>query len=113
MPLRFGPGTAVVTPPRDWPNWFGNSTCTKNRFKRAAGATEDWAPAALVISAGFDSMAGDPLGGFTLEPGHYAELVTGLRERLGPVPVVSLLEGGYAPRRVADGALAHVEALAG
>jgi acetoin utilization deacetylase AcuC-like enzyme len=56
-------------------------------------------------------MAGDPLGGFTLEPEHYAGLTLRLRERLPKVPVVGLLEGGYAPSRVADGVLAHIGAL--
>jgi acetoin utilization deacetylase AcuC-like enzyme len=57
-------------------------------------------------------MLGDPLGGFTLEPQHYADLTRRLRERLADVPIVGLLEGGYVPARVADGALAHVLALA-
>ena len=29
-------------------------------------ALADWTPDALLISAGFDSLHGDPLGGFTL-----------------------------------------------
>jgi len=55
---------------------------------------------------------GDPLGGFTLEPEHYAEWTRRLRERLPQVPVVGLLEGGYVPERLAEGVLAHVLALA-
>src|SRR5690606_8601601 len=39
------------------------------------GATEGWTPDAILISAGFDSMYGDPLGGFTLEPEHYADWI--------------------------------------
>ena len=74
-------------------------------------ATDDWRPDMVLVSAGFDAMTGDPLGGFTLEPEHYAELTLRLRERLPDVPVVGLLEGGYAPSRVADGVLAHVRAL--
>jgi acetoin utilization deacetylase AcuC-like enzyme len=75
-------------------------------------ATTGWAPDLVLISAGFDAMAGDPLGGFTLEPAHYAELTTRLRDHLPTAPIVGLLEGGYAPERVAEGALAHVRALA-
>jgi acetoin utilization deacetylase AcuC-like enzyme len=74
-------------------------------------ATTDWAPDLLLLSAGFDAMAGDPLGGFTLEPEHYADLTLRLRERLPRTPIVGLLEGGYSPSRVADGALAHIGAL--
>jgi acetoin utilization deacetylase AcuC-like enzyme len=56
-------------------------------------------------------MAGDPLGGFTLEPEHYADLTTRLRERLPNTPIVGLLEGGYVPERLAAGVSAHLAAL--
>lgn len=74
-------------------------------------ASTGWSPDLLLISAGFDAMKGDPLGGFTLEPTHYADLTRRLRERLPGVPIVGLLEGGYVPERVAEGAAAHVLAL--
>jgi acetoin utilization deacetylase AcuC-like enzyme len=54
-------------------------------------------------------MAGDPLAGFTLEPDDYAEWVTRWR-RLG-VPIASVLEGGYAPTRIAAAAQAHLAVL--
>jgi acetoin utilization deacetylase AcuC-like enzyme len=63
------------------------------------------------VSAGFDSMAGDPLGGFTLEPEHFADVTRRLRDRLPEAAFVSLLEGGYAPGRVADGVSAHLAAV--
>jgi acetoin utilization deacetylase AcuC-like enzyme len=75
-------------------------------------ATTGWIPELVLVSAGFDAMAGDPLGGFTLEPSHYAELTGRLRDHLPGVPIVGLLEGGYIPERLAEGALAHVAALA-
>jgi acetoin utilization deacetylase AcuC-like enzyme len=74
-------------------------------------ATTDWTPDVVMVSAGFDAMAGDPLGGFTLEPEHYADLTTRLRERLPKTPVVGLLEGGYVPVRIAGGVAAHLRAL--
>jgi acetoin utilization deacetylase AcuC-like enzyme len=74
-------------------------------------ATEGWTPDLVIISAGFDAMLGDPLGGFTLEPEHYAELTRRLRERLPRAPIVGLLEGGYIPDRLAAGVLAHLGAL--
>jgi acetoin utilization deacetylase AcuC-like enzyme len=77
---------------------------------QAAGTA--WEPDLVLVSAGFDAMKGDPLGGFTLEPMHYAELTRRLRERFPSAPIAGLLEGGYAPARVADGALAHIRALA-
>jgi acetoin utilization deacetylase AcuC-like enzyme len=75
-------------------------------------ATTDWSPDLLLVSAGFDAMTGDPLGGFTLEPVHYTNVTTRLRERLPEVPIVGLLEGGYSPERVADGVSAHIRGLA-
>ena len=74
-------------------------------------ATTDWTPDFTLISAGFDAMRGDPLGGFTLEPGHYADLTHRLRERFPDTPIVGVLEGGYIPERLAEGAAAHVLAL--
>jgi acetoin utilization deacetylase AcuC-like enzyme len=74
-------------------------------------ATTGWTPDLLLISAGFDAMRGDPLGGFTLEPEHYAELTRRMRERVPAARLVGLLEGGYIPARLADGALAHIRAL--
>jgi acetoin utilization deacetylase AcuC-like enzyme len=74
-------------------------------------ASTDWTPDLVLVSAGFDAMAGDPLGGFTLEPEHYADLTTRVRHRLPAVPIVGMLEGGYRPERLADGVLAHLRAL--
>ncbi len=77
-----------------------------------AAAAAGWTPDLVLVSAGFDAMRGDPLGGFTLEPEHYADLTRRLRERLPDAPLVGLLEGGYVPARLADGVLAHLLALA-
>jgi acetoin utilization deacetylase AcuC-like enzyme len=71
-----------------------------------------WWPEILLISSGFDSLAGDPLGGFTLEPDDLAHWTTALRERMGAAPVVALLEGGYRLDLLASGARAVVRALA-
>ncbi|HLG05855.1 MAG TPA: histone deacetylase [Gemmatimonadales bacterium] len=74
-------------------------------------ALTGWVPDLILISAGYDSMRGDPLAGFTLEPEHYGGLVSEIRG-LGPgVPIVGLMEGGYAPERLAAGVLATLRAL--
>lgn len=78
-------------------------------------ATFNFTPDIVVISAGFDSLAGDPLGGFTFEPGDLADVTRRLVERAEgwcAGRVVSVLEGGYAPDRLAAGAMAHITALA-
>jgi acetoin utilization deacetylase AcuC-like enzyme len=74
-------------------------------------ATTDWSPDLVLISAGFDAMAGDPLGGFTLEPEHYADLTRRLRDRHPAVSIVGMLEGGYTPARIAEGVAAYLRGL--
>jgi acetoin utilization deacetylase AcuC-like enzyme len=74
-------------------------------------ALNGWTPDLLLVSAGFDSLAGDPLGEFTLEPDDIAEWTRALRERMGARPVVGVLEGGYRLDRLAAGVVAHVRAL--
>lgn len=69
-------------------------------------------PDLLLVSAGFDSLAGDPLGGFTLLPEDLVHWTTGVRDRVAPAPVVSVLEGGYRLDLLAAGVRAHVRALA-
>src|SRR6266568_7043388 len=71
-----------------------------------------WRPDVLLVSAGFDSLAGDPLGGFTLEPADVAHWTEVFRARVAPAPVVGVLEGGYRLDLLAAGARAHVRALA-
>jgi acetoin utilization deacetylase AcuC-like enzyme len=77
----------------------------------AAGDPAAFVPDLVILSAGYDSLAGDPLGGFTLEPADFATLTTRIRDRFPDAPVVGLLEGGYAPERLADGVVATVGAL--
>lgn len=74
-------------------------------------ALEGWVPDLLLISAGFDSLAGDPLGEFTLEPEDIADWTTALRERMGGRPVAAVLEGGYRLDLLAAGSTALVRAL--
>jgi acetoin utilization deacetylase AcuC-like enzyme len=79
------------------------------------GATEGFVPDLVFISAGFDSLKGDPLGGFTLEVEHFVLLTNEIVERAASWcggRVVSVLEGGYAPERVAQASVAHMRALA-
>jgi acetoin utilization deacetylase AcuC-like enzyme len=79
-------------------------------------ATAGFIPDLIFISAGFDSLAGDPLGGFTLEIEDFVALTRSLMTRADSWcngRLVSALEGGYAPDRVGAAAVAHLAALAG
>jgi acetoin utilization deacetylase AcuC-like enzyme len=75
-------------------------------------AVAGFAPSLVVISAGFDALAGDPLGGFTLEPDDFHYLTGAIRARAAGAAVISVLEGGYDVARLAEAACRHVEALA-
>jgi acetoin utilization deacetylase AcuC-like enzyme len=78
-------------------------------------ATTGFVPDLILISAGFDSLAGDPLGGFTLEIEDFEALTRSLVARANSWcggRVVSALEGGYAPDRLAQASVRHLAALA-
>jgi len=78
-------------------------------------ATEGFVPELILISAGFDSLAHDPLGGFTLELDDFDALTRSLVSRADSWcggRIVSALEGGYAPDRLALAAVRHLGALA-
>src|SRR5216117_1375352 len=55
-------------------------------------ALDGFRPDILLVSAGFDSLAGDPLGEFTLEPDDIVDWTEALRARMGTRPVVGVLE---------------------
>jgi acetoin utilization deacetylase AcuC-like enzyme len=77
-------------------------------------ATDGWAPELLLVSAGFDSLRGDPLGAFTLEVDDFAAMTLDLVARADAWcggRLVSALEGGYAPERMAAAAVAHMRAM--
>ncbi len=73
-------------------------------------------PELVVVSAGFDAHAGDPLGGMQLTSGGFARL-TALVQRLADATaggrLLLALEGGYEPAALAESAVACVEVLAG
>lgn len=77
-------------------------------------ATAEWTPELVLVSAGFDSLHGDPLGGFTLEMADVTTLTRAMVERATSWcggRMVSALEGGYAPDRVGEASVVHMRAL--
>lgn len=72
---------------------------------------EEFQPELILISAGFDSAEGDPLGGFKLSPAGYAYMTQRLME-LAP-KTVAVLEGGYNIEVIAECAEAVVRVLQG
>ena len=71
-------------------------------------------PDLIIISAGFDSRRGDPLGGLMLEDSDFAEMtkhVLKIAEKHGAGRVVGLLEGGYNLDLLGGSVKAHIAAL--
>ncbi|MFM8379459.1 MAG: histone deacetylase [Planctomycetia bacterium] len=77
-------------------------------------AADQFRPELVLVSAGFDSRIGDPLGGFRLTDDDFAEL-TGIVKEIAAKHcggrLVSTLEGGYALDGLASAVAAHVQAL--
>ncbi|HET9798858.1 MAG TPA: histone deacetylase, partial [Gemmatimonadaceae bacterium] len=79
-------------------------------------ATDGFTPDVVLLSAGFDSLAGDPLGGFTLEledVGRLTRELVSRAEHWCDGRLVSALEGGYAPDRLGEACVTHLRALLG
>ena len=84
--------------------------------QRLVTAANAFKPGLILLSAGFDSRDGDPLGRFTLSDRDFAELTTLMLEMADKHAggrLVSVLEGGYNLNGLASAAAAHVHALAG
>ena len=100
-----------------------SATEYSQRFSDALSqGLETCRPDFILISAGFDVMAGDPLGGMLLEPEDLHslmhEVMAGAADESGVddahgVGIVTALEGGYDPARTGLGAAAVIRALAG
>ena len=73
-------------------------------------ALEAFQPDLIFVSCGFDAHKADPLGQLRLEAGDYAAMTRDLL-LLAPAGLVSLLEGGYDLKAIAESAQAHVKAL--
>ncbi|MDX1952693.1 MAG: histone deacetylase [Verrucomicrobiota bacterium] len=77
-------------------------------------AAQKFKPDLVLLSAGFDSRAGDPLGHFKLSDEDFArltEIMSAIAKEHCEGRLVSLLEGGYSLEGLANAAVAHVGAL--
>ena len=74
----------------------------------------EFEPELVFVSAGFDCLRGDPLGGLHLEPADLHALTLLIRERCKSAGgrMVCALEGGDAPERVGLGVVDVLRALA-
>ena len=99
LPLAFG------TPRKEFLTRF------ETQLTRAA---EKCRPELILVSAGFDAHREDPIGSLSLETedfGKLTDLVKQVAQAHCGGKVVSLLEGGYNPQRLAGSVGLHVERL--
>ena len=99
LPLKFGISR------QDYLSAF------ENMLTRAADATK---PELIIVSAGFDAHADDPVGSLGLETEDFqklTELVLQVADTHCGGRLVSLLEGGYNVDRLADCVALHLETL--
>ena len=106
-----GEGTTINCP---FPSGSGRDEILDAFATKLASAAQDFGPDLVLVSAGFDSRLGDPLGEFTLNDNDFREL-TSLMVEVAAINsggrLVSVLEGGYNLDGLASAAAAHVNAL--
>lgn len=109
-----GPGTGL-TVNLPVPGGSGDAVFGSLVEHVAAPIARAYAPELILVSAGFDAHADDPLSSCTMTEAGYAGLARSVR-RLGVelgAPVGVVLEGGYALGALARSIVATLEALAG
>ena len=108
-----GAGTTINCP---FPAHTGRDEILGAFRDRLLPAAEAFGPELVMISAGFDSRLGDPLGQFRLHDGDFAEMTNLLQEvadKHAQGRLVSALEGGYSLEGLAAAVESHVGALLG
>ena len=108
-----GEGTTLNMP---FPSGAGRAEILGGFQERLLTIANDFRPELVLISAGFDSRLGDPLGQFRLTDQDFQDLTEVMLEIAGKHAggrLVSLLEGGYSLTGLAAGVAAHVHKLAG
>jgi len=67
-------------------------------LQRILRVIKRWKPSYIILSMGFDTFEGDPLGDFKLSPSFYTEI--GATFAKTNIPILACLEGGYAIKEV-------------
>jgi len=96
FPCYPGTGSRDTGNCRNWPVPPRAPRASHREALRASwDAIVAFRPSLVLVSAGFDAYAGDPITEMTLEAGDFAELGSWLRE--ASLPAAAVLEGGYSP----------------
>lgn len=104
------------SPPDCWTVPPGSGAEAFGEAMRAALSSVEGEVGMVLLSAGFEILAGDPIGGLAVAPDDVHDLTRTLVEwadaRAGG-RLVSVLEGGYDPVGLARATVQHLRALAG
>jgi acetoin utilization deacetylase AcuC-like enzyme len=106
-----GLGTTINCP---FPAGAGRQEILPAYLNTLVDAANRFKPELIMVSAGFDSRAGDPLGQFKLLDEDFAELtrlMLQLAETHAENRLVTVLEGGYDLEGIRKASAAHVQAL--
>ena len=94
---------------------IGQAEIVENAFADdLAHRMDRYRPELVIISAGFDSKLGDPLGQFQLTDEDFSELtrvVRSIADEYSNGRVLSILEGGYHLEGLSQACVAHLKAL--
>jgi acetoin utilization deacetylase AcuC-like enzyme len=107
-----GPG-AGFTLNMPVPAWSGDDVFCELVSSRAIPAAREYRPQLILVSAGYDAHADDPLADCTVTDAGFATMATAMR-RLGEeleAPVGLVLEGGYELDALARSVAVTLEAL--
>lgn len=118
MPLYPGTGRASETGAHGQvmniplpPGSGGGQACAA--WRQITDRLRTHAPQLIIVSAGFDAHAADPLASLEWEDDDFAAITRMIVDAAGAAPVVSVLEGGYDLAALGRSARAHVTALEG
>ena len=106
-----GKGTTMNCP---FPAGAGRAEIVGAFRKKLIPAMAAYRPELVIVSAGFDSRRGDPLGRFVLNDEDFRELTEitmEIADSSANGRLLSILEGGYSLTGLAAAASVHVEAL--
>lgn len=106
-----GEGTTLNCP---FPAGSGRREIVGAFEHKLQAAADDFKPELVLISAGFDSRAGDPLGRFLLTDADFQDLTNlalAIADKHAGGRLVSVLEGGYSLTGLASAVRSHVAAL--
>jgi acetoin utilization deacetylase AcuC-like enzyme len=81
--------------------------------ERVIPAARDYAPQLILVSAGYDAHAQDPLANCTMTAAGYGRMTASVRRLAAELgaPLGVMLEGGYALDALADSVAATLAAL--